>query len=141
MSGFDLVCDVVCEVGESPVWLRERGELLFIDVRGRRLHRFDTGRGSVTSLAVEEDIGYVAPTRSGAYVAGLRSGVWLLDETGRKQRCLAKNPGDPATSRFNDGAIDPAAGSSSERSTRAVRAPPASISLDRAAWWSSPAES
>lgn len=107
MSGFDLVCDVVCEVGESPVWLRERGELLFIDVRGRRLHRFDPGRGSVTSLAVEEDIGYVAPTRSGAYVAGLRSGVWLLDENGRKQRCLANNPGDPATSRFNDGAIDP----------------------------------
>lgn len=107
MSGFDLVCGISCRVGECPVWLPGSRQLLFIDVTGRRLHRFDPQSGALISLPVEEDIGLVAPTRSGGYVAGLRSGVWLLDESGRKQRRLAGNPADPRAVRFNDGGIDP----------------------------------
>jgi sugar lactone lactonase YvrE len=39
-------------------------------------------------------------------VAGLRSGIWLLNEQGEKQRMLAANPEDCQVSRFNDGRID-----------------------------------
>jgi len=35
------------------------------------------------------------------------SPVWLLDRAGRKERCLAGNPLDPQTLRFNDGGVDP----------------------------------
>jgi len=47
------------------------------------------------------------PARGGGYVAGLRSGIWLLDSAARKQRKLADNPENAATNRFNDGRVDP----------------------------------
>jgi sugar lactone lactonase YvrE len=107
VSQFELVCPASCRVGESPVWLADRAQLLFVDVTGRRLHRFTPASGSLVSIPVEEDIGFVAPARAGGFVAGLRSGIWLLDEAGRKRRLLARNPGDERAMRFNDGGIDP----------------------------------
>ncbi|MDE2261463.1 MAG: SMP-30/gluconolactonase/LRE family protein [Gammaproteobacteria bacterium] len=107
MGGFELVCDASCQVGESPVWLPSEERLLFIDVKGRRLHRFDPRAGTLSSLALDEDIGFVAPASGGGYLAGLRTGIWLLDEHGRKRRRLADNPVDPQTVRFNDGGTDP----------------------------------
>lgn len=107
MSQFELVCPVQCRLGESPVWVSEREELLFVDVTGQRLYRFVPKSGSLDSLPVGEDIGFVAPVCGGGYLAGLRSGIWLLDEQACKRRCLARNPGDERTVRFNDGGIDP----------------------------------
>jgi len=107
MSGFELVCRASCRVGESPVWLADQAQLLFVDVTGRRLHRFSPTPGTLTSVEVEEDIGYIAPARHGGFVAGLRSGVWLLDDSGHKVRLLAPLPADPSRARFNDGGIDP----------------------------------
>ncbi|MGH7041652.1 MAG: SMP-30/gluconolactonase/LRE family protein, partial [Acetobacteraceae bacterium] len=89
------------------MWLADVAQLLFVDVTGRRLHRFSPGSGIDATVEVEEDIGFVAPARSGGFVAGLRSGVWLLAEDGRKRRLLARNPRDVRTARFNDGGIDP----------------------------------
>lgn len=106
MSGFELVCAATCRLGECPVWLADDAQLLFVDVTGRRLHRFTPRSGELTGLAIEEDIGFVAPARSGGFVAGLRSGIWLLDERGRKRRLLARNPADARTVRFNDGGVD-----------------------------------
>jgi sugar lactone lactonase YvrE len=58
-------------------------------------------------MRIDEDIGCVAPARGGGFVAGLRSGLWLLNELGAKSRLLAANPENVAVSRFNDGRIDP----------------------------------
>jgi sugar lactone lactonase YvrE len=104
---FEQVPGEPCQLAESPVWVPDPGVLLFVDISGRRLHRFDPERGTVESLAIAEDIGCVAPAKGGGYVAGLRSGIWLLDDEGRKLRCLAANPENPGTSRFNDGRVDP----------------------------------
>lgn len=107
MSRFELIHPAACRLGECPVWLADVGQLLFVDVTGRRLHRFAPASGTLTTVATEEDIGFVAPARSGGLIAGLRSGVWLLEDDGRKRRLLARNPGDARTLRFNDGGIDP----------------------------------
>jgi sugar lactone lactonase YvrE len=107
MSRFELACAVCCRIGEGPVWLPAEERLLFIDVTGRRLHTFDPRAGTLTTLALDEDIGFVAPASGGGYLAGLRTGIWLLDEHGGKRRRVAPNPVDPHTLRFNDGGIDP----------------------------------
>jgi sugar lactone lactonase YvrE len=104
---FVLVLDAQCTLGESPVWWADAGLLVFVDITGQRLHRFDPRSGRHEIDAVEEDIGCVAPAKGGGYVAGLRSGIWLLDPAGVKQRKLADNPENPATNRFNDGRVDP----------------------------------
>jgi sugar lactone lactonase YvrE len=81
--------------------------LIFVDITGRRLYRFDPDSNRVEHTNVDEDIGCVAVARGGGYVAGMRTGLWLLNEAGTKRRKLADNPEDHATSRFNDGRVDP----------------------------------
>ena len=104
---FTLALDAQCALGESPVWWAEAGLLVFIDITGRQLHRFDPISKRHEVDAIEEDIGCVAPAKGGGYVAGLRSGIWLLDAKGAKVRPLAANPENTATHRFNDGRVDP----------------------------------
>jgi sugar lactone lactonase YvrE len=103
---FELIVDAGCQLGESPVWCAQRELLLFVDISGRRLLKFNPASGALDSYAIEEDIGCVAPSKGGGFVAGLRSGIWLLNETGEKQRMLAANPEDSQVSRFNDGRVD-----------------------------------
>ena len=78
-ADFSLVLDAQCALAESPVWWAEAGVLVFIDITGRRLHRFDPQSERHELNAVGEDIGCIAPARGGGYVAGMRSGAWLLD--------------------------------------------------------------
>jgi sugar lactone lactonase YvrE len=44
-ADFSLVLDAQCALAESPVWWAEAGVLVFIDITGRRLHRFDPQSG------------------------------------------------------------------------------------------------
>jgi sugar lactone lactonase YvrE len=104
---FSLVLDAQCALGESPVWWAAAGKLVFVDITGRRLHRFDPVSKRHEIDVVEEDIGCVAPAKGGGYVAGFRSGLCLLDAAGAKVRELAPNPEVAATHRFNDGRVDP----------------------------------
>lgn len=107
MSTFERVLDVECQLGESPVWVAGRSELIFVDIKSRRLHRFTPSTGALQTHAIAEDIGCVAPAKDGGYIAGLRSGLWLLNDAGAKMELLAANPEDTTTSRFNDGKVDP----------------------------------
>ena len=106
--GFEVALDIKAELGESPVWSRENGVLYFIDIKGRAICSFDPLSGAHTSISLPEDVGCIGLRRGGGFVAGLRSGLWLLDRSGSLERKLADNPEDNASSRFNDGKIDPA---------------------------------
>ena len=106
-EGFERVLAAGCQLGESPVWLAAEARLAFIDIAGRRLHRFDPATGDHRVAPLDEDPGCVGPARGGGFVAGLRSGIWLLDPEGRKLKQLAANREPAATHRFNDGHVDP----------------------------------
>jgi len=105
---FERVLKADCQLGESPVWLADRGVLAFADITAQKIHHFDPISGAHRVDTVEEEVGCFAPAKGGGFVAGLRSGVWLLDDAGKKQRELGANPEDAATHRFNDGKVDPA---------------------------------
>ncbi|MGC8517067.1 MAG: SMP-30/gluconolactonase/LRE family protein [Steroidobacteraceae bacterium] len=107
MKVFEQVCAAHCRLGESPVWCAEAAELLFVDVTGCAVLRFAPRSGALKRQPVDEEIGFIAPCRSAGFIAGFRSGIWLLDDCARKIRCLARNPADERTVRFNDGGIDP----------------------------------
>ena len=72
MSGeFEKVLDAGCALGESPVWLAASQTLAFVDITGRRLHRFDPKSGAHRTYPIDEDIGCFAPTLGGGFIAGL----------------------------------------------------------------------
>jgi len=102
------VLAVGAALGEGPVWSTGQQRLWFVDIDGKRLHSVDPAKGAHDAWDLAENAGCIAPARDGGFIAGMRSGIWRLDDQGRQTRKLADNPHDPATSRFNDGRTDPA---------------------------------
>jgi len=107
MTTYDVQCvlPAAARLGECPVWSVREQLLYWVDISGQRLHHFDPARGSDEFFQLDEDIGCIGLREHGGFIAGLRSGIWLLDVEGRKQRCVFTNPW-PQTSRFNDGRCD-----------------------------------
>ncbi|WP_106477618.1 SMP-30/gluconolactonase/LRE family protein [Phytohalomonas tamaricis] len=95
-------------LGECPVWDAEHQVLYWVDIHAAQLHRLDSARNAHSIVTLDEAIGCIALHEEGGFVAGLRSGIWRLDQKGRKLDCLASNPEDASTNRFNDGRCDPA---------------------------------
>lgn len=95
------------ELGECPIWDASHGTLAFVDITGRAIHRYRPSDGSHERLPVAEDVGCIGLWPGGGFIAGMRTGIFRLDATGRTLEKLAANPEDPAVSRFNDGRTDP----------------------------------
>jgi sugar lactone lactonase YvrE len=100
--------DVRAELGECPVWSVEEQALYFVDIKGKALHCFEPATGAHRTFPMPEEIGCIGFRKGGGFIAGFRSGLWLLDGDGNRMQKLADNPEDQGTSRFNDGRIDPA---------------------------------
>ncbi|WP_204352684.1 SMP-30/gluconolactonase/LRE family protein [Salinicola halophilus] len=63
-------------IGESPVWSARLGQLMWIDILGRHLHRYDPASGRSDSIATPAPIGLLAESPSGQIT--LSRGVsWL----------------------------------------------------------------
>jgi sugar lactone lactonase YvrE len=107
-EGFRCVADVKARLGESPLWSPADRALFFLDIKGRRLHRFDPQADQLHGHELAEDTGCIGLARAGGFVAGARSGLWRLGAVGERLAKLADNPEDQAASRFNDGKVDPA---------------------------------
>lgn len=108
MTQFSLVLDTKSQLGECPLWSVAEQVLYFVDIKGRAINRFDPATSVLTTLNLPEEVGCIGLAKNGGFVAGLRSGIWLLDASGQPTQMLAENPEDHATSRFNDGMVDPA---------------------------------
>ena len=100
--------DIRAELGECPIWDADGQALVFVDIKGRALHRFRPATGEHAVMTMPEEIGCVAFRKGGGFIAGFRSGLWLLDPEGNRETKLADNPEGQRTSRFNDGRVDPA---------------------------------
>jgi sugar lactone lactonase YvrE len=100
--------DVRAELGECPLWSVGEQALYFVDIKGRALHRYLPATGEHHAVTMPEEIGCIGFRTGGGFIAGFRSGLWLLDAQGNREGKLADNPEDQRTSRFNDGRIDPA---------------------------------
>jgi sugar lactone lactonase YvrE len=102
------VLNVHAQLGECPRWDERARVLYWVDILAPALHRFDPATGVDDVFALPEHIGCFALREGGGFIAGLRSGIWTLDESARPLERIAANPENTATSRFNDGRCDPA---------------------------------
>jgi sugar lactone lactonase YvrE len=106
MSSFECVLPAQAALGECPRWDERRGKLWWVDIVAPALHCFDPASGNDIAISMPEHIGCFSLTEEGGFVAGMRTGIFLLDDSGRVVRKLCDNPENPATSRFNDGRCD-----------------------------------
>lgn len=94
------------QLGESPIWSTQEQCLYFVDILAAQIHRYDPILDKHTCYSVNEQIGCIGLRKNGGFVAGMRSGIYLLSADGRVEKCLIQNL-DQTKSRFNDGCIDP----------------------------------
>ena len=91
-------------LGEGPLWDAARGCLWWIDIEGRRLHRYDlaTARNSVQAMPGRP--GFVALHATGQLVLGIEREIVLFDPVAGKGVSLATVDADGV--RINDGSCD-----------------------------------
>ncbi len=94
-------------LGESPFWWPEQGALWWLDIPGRKLHRWQANASRHDEWAFDSDPGSFAPLPGGQLLLAVREGLVRFDPASGRRTPLAEAPYDPKDQRFNDGKADP----------------------------------
>lgn len=106
-AGPELLWDVRAELGEGPVWSARGRCVWFVDIKGRKLHRYGVDDGARTSIETPDQTGFALPAEDGTLVCGVRGGLWRFDPAAaRFERLMAVEPERPQN-RLNDGCVAP----------------------------------
>jgi sugar lactone lactonase YvrE len=101
------VAAVGAMLGEGPVWSAREGALWFVDVKERRLHRFDPETGAVRAWEAPSQPGWIVPASGGALVVGLEDGLYRFSPQAGFAKIAAVERDMPGN-RLNDACTDPA---------------------------------
>lgn len=102
----DSICSVGATLGEGPVWSEAEGAIWFVDIKERRIHRFDPGLAVLNSWPAPAQPGWLLPASDGGWLAGLQTGVHRFDpQTGAFSLLFAPEPDQPGN-RLNDATVD-----------------------------------
>jgi sugar lactone lactonase YvrE len=103
-----VLCDVRCQVGESPLWSPAEHALYWVDIEGRAVHRVDHA-GRHRQWAVNERIGCIAHHAQGGLLAAMETGLFHLRpaDSGEMLAVALEKVDFPLPAmRFNDGRTD-----------------------------------
>jgi len=108
-AGIERVSDIICTVGESPMWNAQQGAWYWVDIPAKRIWQLDASSGAVRSWNTPEMAACIVMMDSGDILAGMETGVFKLalaeGQLARAERLAA--PAELAAGmRFNDGRCD-----------------------------------
>lgn len=106
-AGPELVWDVRAELGEGPVWSARDDCVWFVDIKGRKLHRYGVADGSRRSWDTPDQTGFALPAEDGSLVCGVRSGLHRFDPSTGRFTMLTEVEPDRPQNRLNDGFVAP----------------------------------
>jgi len=102
-----VVVPAQAELGEGAIWNPLDQRLYWVDIEGRQLHILDPATGQDRALPTGGCVGTVVPTRDGAVLVALQTGLHRLNPVTGQLSLLQPPPMGPNL-RFNDGKCDPA---------------------------------
>ncbi len=103
LSAPECIWPVAASLGEGPVWWN--GALWFTDIKQQAIHCFEPA-GETRSWRAPSPVGFLAPRRSGHFIAGAKTGLYDFDPaSGGFSLIRAVEPEAPGN-RLNDGAVD-----------------------------------
>ncbi|KAK7877687.1 hypothetical protein WMY93_031606 [Mugilogobius chulae] len=95
-------------IGEGPVWEESEQTLLFVDIIGKKIHRWNSTTNQIASLSTDGPVGFAVPARGGGYVAGVGRSFSAVDWSSKTVTSLVTVDNDkPKKTRLNDGKVDP----------------------------------
>jgi sugar lactone lactonase YvrE len=105
----DLALEAHAALAEGPRWDARIERLLWVDIDGRALHRFDPATGDDTSTPLPAKVGAAAPTADPDRVlVALADRLAIVDVRSGELEPLVDLPHAHPDLRANDGAVDPA---------------------------------
>jgi sugar lactone lactonase YvrE len=94
-------------VGESPLWHPQERRLYWVDIQGKKVHRFDPASGRNETFALPDLVTCLAFRKKGALLLTMRKNFAFFDPDSGKFEVLATVETDKPHNRFNDGRVDP----------------------------------
>ncbi|MCI0338859.1 MAG: SMP-30/gluconolactonase/LRE family protein [Acidobacteria bacterium] len=95
-------------LGEGPVWDWRTRRLLWVDIEGYCINRYDPQTHELEALWIGQYVGSLAVRSSGGFILALKSGFAALDAETGEVTPLADAESHLPENRFNDGKCDPA---------------------------------
>ena len=102
----ELVLDLHCDIGESPIWDADTSTLTFIDQTPGRVFRFDPGSGALSSFEVGHEIGAAIPRVDGGFVLTSDNGLLAVRKDGSPASLLVAIDAENSDTRLNDAKCD-----------------------------------
>jgi sugar lactone lactonase YvrE len=109
ISGTDVRCVLKWDaiVGESPLWNPMEKRLYWVDIHGKKVHRFDPATGRNETFHLPDLVTCLAFRKRGGLLLTLRKEIAFFDPDSGKLAMVATVEGDKPRNRFNDGRVDP----------------------------------
>jgi xylono-1,5-lactonase len=93
-------------LGEGPVWVERERSVYFVDIKLRRLHRFNIETGERSSWDTPGQTGFVAPHADGSMLCGVQGGLHRFTPAdGAFVLSVPVETAQPGN-RLNDGYVD-----------------------------------
>lgn len=105
---FSVVHPTPMQVGECPLWHPAERNIYWVDIGGFSVHRIHPLTGEHRAWRLESEPSALAIHTHGGLVVATRAGFVHLDTATGEITPIAQAPYDMATTRFNDGRVDPA---------------------------------
>jgi len=102
----EVACEVGATLGEGPCWSAAEQKLWFVDIKQKRIHRFDPQSRELKSWPAPAPPGWVFPLVDGRLVTGLKTGLHVLDPRAREFTALEHPEPHLPGNRLNDAAVD-----------------------------------
>ena len=103
MAEPEVIWDVDAELGEGPCWIARDKAVWFVDIKGRRLHRYGVEDRSKRSWPAPDQIGFALPAQDGSLVCGVRGGLYRFDPRTEQFSLIVAVEQDRPQNRLNDG--------------------------------------
>jgi sugar lactone lactonase YvrE len=104
----EVFADLRADVGEAPHWDQRSMTLLFVDLTGGTIFRYDQSGTALNSFSVGQEVGAVVPRRDGGLVLAVRDGIAVATDAGDNFELAAPVERDTQGNRMNDAKCDPA---------------------------------
>jgi sugar lactone lactonase YvrE len=104
----EVFADLCADVGEAPHWDQRSMMLLFVDLTGGTIFRYDQSGTALNSFSVGQEVGAVVPRGDGGLVLAVRDGIAVASDTGDNFELTAPVERDTPGNRMNDAKCDPA---------------------------------
>ncbi len=89
------------------MWIPDQSALYWVDIDGCRAHRYDVTNSEVTTWALVEETSWLLPCQGRKeFIAGCKTGVYLVDLAAGKRVQLFDPEPDQPDNRFNDAKTD-----------------------------------